>query len=137
MVLRVDWFTGGECRVEKIRALALVSVGRGCGFAGLAIVTLMVGLSYDPVLMIQAGAVSFTLGAAVLRLFALAAPYRNPRRTEVWVMLEPGDAPPPDVARQVINRTLTEVYAQFSRWTLMTGLGLWILSLLLRWALDA
>lgn len=123
--------------MDKIRSLALVSVARACGFAGLAIVTLMVGLSYDPVLMIRAGAISLTIGAAVLRLFALAAPHRNPRRTEVWIMLDPADAPPPEVACQVINRTLAEIYNLFSRWTFKAGLLLWLLSLALRLLLQA
>jgi hypothetical protein len=118
--------------VDKIRALAMVSVGRGCGFAGLATVTLMVGLSYDPVLMTQVGAISLSIAAAILRLFALAAPHRNPRRTEVWTMLDPVDAPPPEIARQVINRALAETYNLFFRWTLAIGLALWVLSVGLR-----
>lgn len=118
--------------MDRIRHLALLSISRGCAFAGIAIVTLMVGLSYDPVMMTQAGAISLTIAAVVLRLFAMAAPRRNPRRTEIWIMLDPGDVPPADVAQRVIGKALAEIYLLFSRWTLVSGLTLWGLSILLR-----
>ena len=120
--------------MDKIRQLALLSVCRGCAFAGLGIVTLMVGMSYNPVLMIQTGAISLTIAAIVLRLLALAAPHRNPKRTEVWIMLDPRDAPPPEVAQQIIGGALAEIHTLFSRWTLVVGLALWALSVVLRLA---
>jgi hypothetical protein len=41
--------------LQKIERLAYISVARGCGFAALAIVTFMVGLSGDMVSSLEAG----------------------------------------------------------------------------------
>ena len=118
--------------MENIRRLAMISVARGCGFAALAIVTTMLGLSFDLLLMTRTGAVLFTIAAVVLQFLAWLAPTRNPKRTEVWAMLDPQDAPPPAVARQVIGGILAETHGKFARWAFAGGLALWLTSAALR-----
>ena len=51
--------------LETIEKLAVVSVARGCGFAALAIVTVMVGLSDQIDVACKAGGI-LTLGTCVI-----------------------------------------------------------------------
>lgn len=118
--------------MDKIRQLAYVSVGRACGFAVLAIFTIMVGLSFDPALSAKSGAVMFAIAATVLWFFARTAPHRNPRRTELWCMLDADEQPPPAIAQRVVGAALAEAYRRFTVWALLAGTGLWLLSLALR-----
>lgn len=120
--------------MDQIRRLAFISVARGCGFAALAIFTMMIGVSFDLLLMAQAGAVLLAFSATVLQLRAVTAPSRNAKRTEVWIMLDPKDAPPPAVAQQVIGGVLAETYGAFARWALIGGVAMWAMSAVLRLA---
>ena len=117
--------------MNRIREAAHHSVARGCGFAGLAIGTVMIGLSYDPHLSLRSGAILVTLMAVVLKLFALRAPNRDPRHTETWLLLEPDDLPPMPASRRLVCRVLAETYASFSRWIFAGALALWAADLLL------
>ncbi|MFN4282833.1 MAG: hypothetical protein ACK4NA_09360 [Alphaproteobacteria bacterium] len=111
--------------MERIRELAWLSVGRACGFALLAIFTVMIALSFDPALAARSGAVLFLISAVALRLLARLAPTRNPRRTEVWYMLDPREQPSGLGAQRVIGAVLADVYRRFAGWALAAGLGCW------------
>lgn len=97
-----------------IERVAELSVARGCGFAALAIVTFMVGLSDQMHLACKAGGIA-TLGTclilAIRGLTATTTPYK---RTEVWVMLEADDRPQPAIAQRVIGVALRDVYLRFA-----------------------
>ena len=97
-----------------IEYLAGVSVARGCGFAALAIVTFMVGLSDQMHVACKAGGIS-TLGTclilAIRGLTAVTTPYK---RTEVWIMLDAADRPKPEVAQQIIGTAMRDVYFRFA-----------------------
>jgi hypothetical protein len=54
------------------------------------------------------------LVAAVLLLRAELAGRRPYKRTEVWLMLEKSERPPPAVAQQVIGSALRQVYVRFA-----------------------
>jgi hypothetical protein len=63
--------------MERLHEVALASLGKGCGFAALGIFCVMLGLSFDPLLMVQAGG-TLTLGlAAVLALRAITGGRRR------------------------------------------------------------
>jgi hypothetical protein len=62
--------------LARVEYLAELSVARGCGFAALAILTLMVGLSWDAALACRLGGVLVLLVCALLLLKAWRAPYR-------------------------------------------------------------
>ena len=120
--------------MENIRRLAMISVGRGCGFAALAIIVTMLGVSFDLLLMARSGAIMFAFVAALLQFLAWIAPSRNPKRTELWIMLDPKDAPPPAVAQQVIGGVLAETYSRFARWAFIGGVIFWLMTGVLRLA---
>lgn len=112
--------------MEKIRALAVLSVRRACGFAALAIVTVMFGLSAQPLTSMRSGAVLTSFAAAMLFWKALQAPKRNYRHTELWILLElTPDAADSQVGR-VINTTLHEVYLWHAERAAVIAFVLWL-----------
>jgi hypothetical protein len=118
--------------MEKIRAMAVLSVRRGCAFAGLAIGTVMFGLASDPLLSLRSGAVLTTLAAVILFWKALQAPTRNYRHTELWVMLERT----PDMlerhAGHLVNGILHEVYLGHAEAAAAIAWGLWLIAIALQ-----
>jgi hypothetical protein len=114
-----------------IERLANISVGRACGFACLAIVTMMTGLSPEPALAFKAGGILMLMTCAALLLKAFNAPSRPYKSTEVWIMLPKQDRPSPDVAQALIGGTLQRVYLMFARHAALLSLTLLASSLLL------
>ena len=116
-------------RIERIRHFADLSVRRGCGFAALAIVTFMVGLSTSPITAFRAGAVSTTLLATVLFFRSMRSAQIDYRTTELWVLLDRRhDLPDPQAAKRVISQVLKEVYLRYAEHAAWSALGLWVLS---------
>jgi len=112
--------------MDRIRKLAVLSVRRACGFAGVAICTVMVGLMADPPLAFRAGAVLTALAAAVLFYKALEAPRRNHRDTELWFLLNRDPGLPEAFAGRVINTILHEVYLRHAKMAAAIAGGLWL-----------
>jgi hypothetical protein len=100
--------------VQRLNHLAEVSVARGCGFAALGIATLMVGFAGDLRLSLAVGGCASLLVVLILLLKAWYAPRADCRRTELWIMLEPHERPPPAAAQQVIGRVLNATYLRFA-----------------------
>jgi hypothetical protein len=120
--------------VDRIRDLAVLSVRRACGFAVIAICTVMAGLLYDPLLAIRVGAFLTTGGLAVLLYKAHEAPRRDHRKTELWLLLGRDAGMPEAVAGKVINNTLRDVYIEHARYAATLALVLWAATLLGRLA---
>jgi len=100
---------------EEIRACAFVSIARGCGFAALATLTTMVGLSGDPAIALRFGGQAFLLTSFVLIVMALRAPQKSYKRTEIWMLLDRRRRPPAAIAQQVIGAARRETLARFAR----------------------
>ena len=100
--------------LERIALMARTSIGRGCGFAMLAIGTTMVGLIYDPVQSLRIGGVLSVITSLVLLVKAANAAHRSYRETEVWLMLAPSERPDPAIAQTVLSRILREEYLSFA-----------------------
>lgn len=112
--------------MDRIRTLAVLSVRRACGFAGLAIVTVMFSLATDPHLSLKSGAVLTTLAAAVLAWKTFEAPTRNHRRTELWIMLERTPEWSDEQVGRLINGTLRDVYLWHAERAGVIALVLWL-----------
>ena len=114
--------------MDAIDNAAFVSVGRACGFVGLAVMCIMLGLSFEPTLAARAGGF-LSLGFAVgLVAFAL--------RTELWLILAKEHRPPAPIAQIVIGRALRDAYFWFAKQVvtiaivlLATSVGLQILGI--------
>ena len=101
--------------MDQIENAAYVSVGRACGFAGLAIFCLLAGLSFDPVLATETGGKACLVVTAVLVVKALWAPYQPYERTELWLILPKDHKPPENVAQKLIGTTLRHTYVWFAQ----------------------
>jgi hypothetical protein len=108
--------------MEHIRKIAWVSVARGCGFGALAIFTLMIGFVTTPALALDFGGIGFLLMAVILMIKAFRSDRLPHNHTEIWLMLEPEQRPPPDVASVVIMRTRREVILRFAYMSALTAL---------------
>lgn len=101
--------------MEEIEKAAFVSVGRACGFAGFAVLLLMVGLSFEPVVAARVGCFLCLVVAAILFACAARAHNRPYKRTEVWIILPRDKRPPAAVAQRIIGQVLHETYLWFGR----------------------
>jgi len=119
--------------MDKLQQVAILSVGRAVGFGALAIVTVMVGLSYEPVLALRTGGVLLLLVLAVLLLKAQRAPFANFRRTEAWLLLDQGDRPEEPIAGRAMSAALRDAYLLFARWTAALAAAVWAAAVLLAW----
>lgn len=101
--------------MSPIENAAYVSVGRACGFAGLGVLCIVLGLSFDPVLAAKAGAI-LCLGIAVFLVWcgwrARERPYK---KTEVWLILAKGDRPADSYAQRLVGHALREAYMRFAQ----------------------
>ncbi|MFM9841421.1 MAG: hypothetical protein ACKVOI_00480 [Dongiaceae bacterium] len=111
--------------MERIRRMALLSIYRGCAFAGLAVIMLMLGLSPYPDLAFRSGAV-LTAGIALVLFFkARNAPTQNHRQTELWYMLQRNPGLPEHYAGRVINGILAQEYRRHAEYAGWIAAGLW------------
>ncbi len=121
--------------MHRLQNLAVISVGRACGFAGLGVVAVMVGLAFDPFLSVKSGAILGSGIVSVLLYKAWRAPEQSYRQTELWLMLEAEDAPPESSAQQLIAGVLRDAYLRFATFTAVVAAILWLLALLLWWVM--
>ncbi len=104
---------------ETIERLTLISISRGVGFAALAVLCLMVGFAADFVNVLRAGGIGSLLITIVLYFKAQNTSPERYKRTEVWIMLDPRERPPEDVAPRMVaeaRRTILLRWTERSAW---------------------
>lgn len=97
-----------------IEEKAKISVARGCGFACLAIVCLMVGSSINLSLSFQIGGLGLLIMSAILILKHSRLATTSFKRTEVWIMLSKEERPDEATARRLIGEILGRTYLEFA-----------------------
>jgi hypothetical protein len=117
--------------MNEVRQAAFVSIGRGVGFTGLAILTIMVSLSFQPVLALRCGGFLLLLLLAVLLLKAQRAPFIDHRSTEAWMLLDKNQRPDERFAGFAIASALRDACLWFARWTAGVAAVVWSLTFLL------
>lgn len=115
--------------MERIRYLADFSVKRALSFAGLAIGLVVVGLSFEPVIALKAGAAMLTLISVVLFYKALMALQRNVKRTELWILLDRDVSLPEPQMQRVLGQVLRETYLRYAEGTALAAVIFWLSSL--------
>ncbi len=115
-----------EIELDRIRACARHSIGRGFLFALLAILTTMAGMIGWPLAAMRLGALLGMLMAAILVLRAAHAPRRPYRRTETWVLLGRRLELPEPLAQRAISGILVETYWRFADLSAALAFGLWV-----------
>ncbi len=123
--------------MDRIRYFAELSVLRALGFAGLGLATLLLGLSFDPLLALRTAAVVLGIVGLVLVLKALNASHRNYRRTELWILLGREIEFPEHRAQQILGGVLKDTYARYARLVLSGAAVAGLLSLLYPLVLPA
>lgn len=120
--------------LRTVEALAEVSVARGCGFAALAILTLMVGLSWDLALACMVGGLLVLFVCLVLIAKAQWTHRRPVGKTELWLMLDEFDRPSSAIAQRIVGPVLRACYLRFALHAAGISAGLLALSVTLRLA---
>jgi uncharacterized membrane protein YdfJ with MMPL/SSD domain len=120
--------------MDKLRQAAFLSIGRAVGFSGLAIFTVMVGLSFEPLTAFTSGGILVLVVLAVLLLQLQRIPSTNYRTTETWLLLDQQDRPDERQAAQAIKEALREAYIWFARWTAAIAALFWTCAIALDWA---
>ena len=113
--------------LQSIEEQAEICVARACGFAALAVFTLMVGLSWDMAVASKTGGVLVLAASLVLVFKGLRAADRPVRNTELWMSLDPVLRPNATVAQQVLGPILRDCYLRFA--FRAASLSVWLLSL--------
>ena len=101
--------------MDAIRNAAYVSIGRACGFAGLAVMVIMLGLSFDLALAAKAGGLISLSASGLIWLYGMRAPTRPYRRTEAWLILPTEFRPPAVVAQKLIGESLQDASFWFAK----------------------
>ena len=114
---------------NQIEAKAELSVARGCGFGGIAILTLMVGAIAQPPLAFLMGGLSTLIASLILWLKANLAQHTPYKRTELWLLLAKPDRPQQMVAQQLIGGVLREVYLRFALYGAWLALAMLLASI--------
>ena len=118
--------------MNDVRDAAFLSVGRGVAYAGFAILTLMLSLSFDPVMALKSGGVLQLLLFAGLMLKAQRIHARDYRHTETWSLLDRAKRPDERFAGRVVVDALREACHCFARWTAGAAVATWVAAILLR-----
>lgn len=100
---------------NPIEQAAFVSVGRACGFAGLAVVCIVMGLAFEPSLAARTGGVLSLVVCVVLLVRARFAPSWPYKRTEAWLILRKGDRPRAELAQRLVGNALKDAYLFFAQ----------------------
>lgn len=117
---------------DPIEVNTWISVARGCGFAGLATICGMVGLSFDPPQALKFGGYCALMTSSILLLKAWRASNVRYKNTETWLMLEKDERPPEPIAQALITGARRRMLFRFA--SLTASIAAWMLvgSLLLR-----
>jgi len=117
--------------MDRMRTVAFQTIGRAVGFAGLAILCVMAGMAFDPLLAIQTGGFLVLLLLAVLLFKARAALTSDHRQTEMWLYLDKTERPAEAYAHWAAATVLRDAYFWFARWMAAVAVALWGMAVLL------
>lgn len=120
--------------MEEMRKAAYTSVARGCGFGMLAILCVMVGLSFNPRAMFQAGGILTLLMVFILIMKSRRALTQNYKHTEMWLMLPDNFRPPEAYAQWAASTVLRDAYFTFAQHTALISIVMWVMALFMRFA---
>jgi hypothetical protein len=115
---------------QRVRQLAVHSIGRGCFFVALAIWCVMIGLIAEPFQSLKSGAILTMITACVLMIKAEWVIRHSYKHTEVWIMLDRQIDLRPEVAQRIITVTLRDVYLRYALYAAVVAGGFWLCALL-------
>jgi hypothetical protein len=116
--------------MEELRKAAFISVARGCGFGMLAVICVMVGMSFNPRAVFQAGGILTLMMTLILILKARNALTRDYKKTEMWLILPENFRPPERYAQWATATVMRDAYFTFAQYTALVSIAMWLLALL-------
>jgi hypothetical protein len=122
--------------MEEMRKAAYVSVAKGCGFGMLAIICVMVGMSFNPRAVFQAGGILTLIMTIILMLKARRALTQDYKRTEMWLMLPDDFRPPEAYAQWAAATVLRDAYLTFAQYTALISIIMWTVALIVRFTIP-
>lgn len=117
-------------RMEELRKAAFITVARGCGFGMLAIICLMIGMSFNPRAVFQAGGILTLLMTLILVIKARNALTKDYKRTEMWMILPKDFRPPERYAQWATATVMRDAYFTFAQYTALISIAMWVLALI-------
>lgn len=123
--------------MDEMRKAAFTSVARGCGFAMLGVLCVMVGFSFEPRLMFQAGGTLSLITVIVLIIKGRRALSGDYKHTEMWLMLPDDFRPPEAYAKWAAATVLRDAYFTFAQYTALISIAMWAMALLVRLTFPA
>jgi hypothetical protein len=118
--------------MEEMRKIAFACVARACGFGMLAIVCIMVGMSFNPRAVFQAGGILTLMMTCVLILKARYALTQDYKKTEMWLYLPKDFRPPEAYAQWAASTVMRDAYFTFAYYTAMISIVMWLVALAVR-----
>jgi hypothetical protein len=122
--------------MEELRKAAFISVARGCGFGMLAIICVMVGMSFNPRAVFQAGGILTLLMTFILILKARNALTKDYKKTEMWLILPKDFRPPERYAQWATATVMRDAFLTFAQYTALISIVMWLIALLMRFTLP-
>ncbi len=117
--------------MDRLREVAFQTVGRAVGFGGLAILCVMAGLAFDPLMAVRAGGILVLIVLAILLMKARSALTTDYRKTEMWLYLDKDERPAEAYAQWAASTVLRDAYVWFARWTAGVAVALWLAAVML------
>jgi predicted membrane metal-binding protein len=118
--------------MEEMRKVAHACVARACGFGMLAIICVMVGMSFNLHAVFQAGGILTLLMTLILILKARYALTQNYKKTEMWLNLPKNFRPPEAYAQWAASTVMRDAYFTFAYYTAMISIVMWVMALVVR-----
>jgi hypothetical protein len=122
--------------LDRVYAMARISVARACGFGALAIAMVSISLLSWPFIAFKLAALGCTLATAILVLKADRVRQRSHKTTEVWIMLERHVDVPESHVQRVVTNALYENFREFALYAAGLATLFWCLTLL-AWLFQA
>lgn len=116
--------------MDEMRKVAFACVARACGFGMLAIICVMVGMSFDPRAVFQAGGILTLMMTFILILKARYALTQNYKKTEMWLYLPENFRPPERYAQWAASTVMRDAYFTFAQYTALISIVMWVIALL-------
>ena len=110
--------------MEKVRQIAMFSVGRAVFFGGFAISIVMLSLAFNFALALKGGAILTLVMSLILLWCTLTAERRNPNSTETWILLDEKFRPVNSHAKKAFCLVMKEVYGIYAYYSVLISLGL-------------
>ena len=117
--------------MDRLREVAFQTVGRAVGFGGLAILCVMAGLAFDPLMAVRAGGLLVLIVLVILLLKARSALTTDYKKTEMWLYLDKHERPAEAYAQWAASTVLRDAYVWFARWTAGVAVVLWLAAVML------